>query len=466
MIFTRVLLFVIFMSFGAVFSAQTDTAYVRTFGGSAGEEAREVKECSTGGYVIVGTTGSDSENNANIYLLKLDEQLNCVWYSDIGQLQVDRGYSLEEDAEGNWFLVGYSNSDEALTYDMVVYKVSSLGEPLWHKYYGGADWDFGYRIVKHPVSGFLLCGETYSFGLGEKDAYALWISEEGDVLAELTFGTLGNDGFLDVVSNGTDLFWGGYRTAFEPDIHTVGWVVQTNLILEVQNETSRNMSYWDYTIAGLDWGNNQLWFTGYRDSAEWEFAVRGSFDADLEPVLVYEDRAQGNNNCHEIAHLYNDSIALAGSISYFGAGGKDAISYFFRHDNFIGAPTYGNNFDDEFFDVIFTSDSALVNVGVARMDITAQPQMLVVKQTRMKSGDYVQVFMEDAGCFAVGISEEVKTSVTVPDSYEVYNLQGEMVLRTAAEEFLPNNLAEGLYVRVARKGNEVLGREKWYITKP
>jgi hypothetical protein len=442
---------------------QQDTAYVRTFGGVAGEEAREVQECSTGGYVVVGTTGSDQDLNSNIYLLKLDEHLQCLWSRDLGQQQIERGYSLVEDAEGNWLVAGFSNSDAAQAYDVVVYKVSPDGETLWRKYYGGADWDFGYRIVKHPVDGFLLCGETYSSGSGEKDAYVIWINNDGDVVQEATFGDVGDDGFFDVVTNGTDLYWGGYKTVLEPNEHTVGWIVQTNLILETQNETIRDLADWNYKIEGLDWGNDQVWFTGYRDSMEWEFAVRGSLEADLDSVRIYEDRAQGNNSCHEIVHLYNDTTSLAGSISYFGAGGKDAISYFLRQNDFIGAPTFGNNFNDEFFDVIFTSDSALVNVGVARMDITQQPQMLVVKQTHMKNGDYVQVFMQDVGCFAVGVEESSFAPQSIPNAYELYNLEGKKVHACSAGSFDVRGLAEGLYVRIALENGAVVGREKWFV---
>lgn len=449
--------------FSSAVLAQADTAYVRTFGGSSGEEAREVKECSTGGYVVVGSTGSDLNNNSNIYLLKLTESLQCEWSVDLGEAQLERGYSLEEDGEGNWYIAGFSNSGDAEAYDAVVYKVNASGEPIWHKYYGGADWDFGYRIVKHPVSGMLICGETYSSGNGEKDAYVVWINQDGDIVSEATFGGAGDDGFLDVATNGANLFWGGYKTVFEPNVHTVGWVVKTNLILEPQLETVRDLPDWNYTIAGLDWGNNQLWFTGHRDSSNWEFSVRGALNADLDSVMIFEDRALGNNACNEIVQLYNDTICLAGSISYIGAGGKDAISYFFHHTNFIGGPTYGNNFNDEFYDVIFTSDSALVNAGVARMDITQQPQMIVVKQTHMKSGDYVQVFMEDIGCFTVGAEETSLAPQPIPDAYELYNLEGKKVLACSADSFDVRGLAEGLYVRIALENGVAVRREKWFV---
>ena len=84
--------------------AQADTLWLKEFGGSSFEQANEIIRCSQGGYAMVGTTGSNETGSTDIFITRLDEELNCIWSANFGGSNVEWGVGIVEDFSGN-FLV-------------------------------------------------------------------------------------------------------------------------------------------------------------------------------------------------------------------------------------------------------------------------------------------------------------------------------------------------------------------------
>ena len=57
------------------------------------------------------------------------------------------------------------------------------------------DWDFSYSIETTIDSGYIIAGETYSYGSGLSDGYAIKLDSLGDTLWTKTFGGTGKDVF-------------------------------------------------------------------------------------------------------------------------------------------------------------------------------------------------------------------------------------------------------------------------------
>lgn len=227
---------------------QIDTAYVRTYGGPYYEEGKQIIECSDGGYAVIGTTGSDQPNNTNFYLLRLDEDLNCMWNRNYGGVGVEWGNSIVEDDNGNFLLCGYTSSYGEGGYDILVYKVDSQGDVIWQKTYGGSDWDFGYKIIAHPSEGFLICGKTYSYGNGRSDGYLLHINSDGNVIDEWTYGGEGDDELVDmlllnssdvVICGNTENSNGHYALVYRITVET-GNILWQQIISDSSDESFGN----------------------------------------------------------------------------------------------------------------------------------------------------------------------------------------------------------------------------------
>src|SRR5690606_31838043 len=141
--------------------AQLDTVNVRTYGGVYDDFGSEIIETSDGGYAVIGTTGSYGQGQANVYFLKLNNDLEKEWSKVFGGENIDWGQSLIE-VEDGYLLLGYTNSFGAGGYDIYLVKCDFDGNLIWEKTYGGSDWDFGYKIMAYN-NGFYLAGESWSY---------------------------------------------------------------------------------------------------------------------------------------------------------------------------------------------------------------------------------------------------------------------------------------------------------------
>ncbi len=188
------------LMFAGAMNCKSQVAEVWTFGGNYFEEGRQIISCQDGGYAIVGTTGSDNSNNTNMYLIRLDATLNCIWNRVLGGPDVEWGYSLVEDESGNLIACGFTNEGNGNGYDVLVYKLSDTGDILWRKNFGGTDWDFGSRVVRSLDEGFLICGTTYSEGNGDSDGILIHINDDGELIESYTYGGSGRDEFLTLLT--------------------------------------------------------------------------------------------------------------------------------------------------------------------------------------------------------------------------------------------------------------------------
>ncbi len=69
----------------------------------------------------------------------------------------------------------------------------------FQKVYGGASYDEGNAVLQTDDEGFIIAGNSYSFGAGDYDGYAVKTDKNGTVLWSKTYGTTNFDAFNDVV---------------------------------------------------------------------------------------------------------------------------------------------------------------------------------------------------------------------------------------------------------------------------
>ena len=68
--------------------------------------------------------------------------------------------------------------------------IAALAQPdtLWGRWYGGGQADNGYAVQQTLDGGFVIAGETYSFGAGGYDFYLIRTDSTGDTLWTRTYG--------------------------------------------------------------------------------------------------------------------------------------------------------------------------------------------------------------------------------------------------------------------------------------
>jgi len=149
-------------------------------------------------YRLIGNTGSYGWGNTNIWFIALDSAANFMWHKTIGKGGLDKAEDAVMDSKGNIFIVGSSSSQSGASYQMLLVGIDTLGVVFTNEYYGGSDWDFGHGLCLVDDSLLMLVGETYSYGNGQSDAWMLKVNKQGDSLWSDVFGGTQKEAFYGV----------------------------------------------------------------------------------------------------------------------------------------------------------------------------------------------------------------------------------------------------------------------------
>jgi hypothetical protein len=165
----------------------------KTYGGATGnslEVAYSIQQTADDGYIVAGETRTAS-GNYDCWVLKLDGNGNVMWEKTYGGSEDDRAYSIEQTRDGGYIVAGKSWSFGAGLYDIWVLKLNSDGTVLWQKTYGGSENDttiYTNSIQQTADDGYILVGDTNSFGAGGVDIWVLKLDSNGNITWQKTYG--------------------------------------------------------------------------------------------------------------------------------------------------------------------------------------------------------------------------------------------------------------------------------------
>jgi hypothetical protein len=182
-----------------------NTLWSKVYGGNSSYEyAHSFQQTSDDGYIVCGgTRSSGTGGSIDFLLLKIDNNGNILWTKTYGSPNDDYGESIQVTSDGGYILAGCTGTF-ANSYDAYLIKTDSIGNLIWSKTYGGANWDFGYSVKQTFDGGYIISGMTQSFGMGGRDVYVIRTDANGNALWTKTFGTVGDDlsQFVDETNDG------------------------------------------------------------------------------------------------------------------------------------------------------------------------------------------------------------------------------------------------------------------------
>lgn len=129
----------------------------------------------------------------NSYVMKIDTNGNSLWFKEKIDSDYNANFSADNGIGGGYILAGYTtqstNND-----DIYIIKIDNNGELEWAKTWGGTQNDNGLKIINNNNNEYILYGFT-GYGSGSTDLCILSLSASGNVNWSKAIGSPQEEGY-------------------------------------------------------------------------------------------------------------------------------------------------------------------------------------------------------------------------------------------------------------------------------
>ena len=139
---------------------------------------RSVRQTIEGGYIIAGSKNVGV--GSVIQLIKTNQNGDSLWGKQYAGGSAYDAYSVQQTREGEYILAGQTSINSG-TSDVFLMKTSISGDSLWAKTFGGPADERGFEVEQTFDGGYIIVGETTSFGSGNDDVYLVKTNDVGFV---------------------------------------------------------------------------------------------------------------------------------------------------------------------------------------------------------------------------------------------------------------------------------------------
>lgn len=290
--------------------AAGNISWQKTLGGSEDEWARSVDQTTDGGYIIAGFTASNDGdvtglhgvpgNNADCWVVKLDQNGNLIWQKVFGGSSWDEAKSIQQTFYGGYVVAGYTNSNDGDINntnhggsDYWVLKLDPIGNIEWQKTLGGSGTDQAHSIEQTTGAGYIVAGYTNSsdgdvtVNHGQTDYWIVKLDAGGGMQWQKSVGgSLADKAYSVIQTIDGGFLIAGESSSTDGDINankgsTDCWVVKLSGIGTLDWERSlggsnvdraysiRETSYHSYVLSGASQSSDGDLTSNIGDSDVW-----------------------------------------------------------------------------------------------------------------------------------------------------------------------------------------------------
>lgn len=176
----------------------------------------------------------------------------------------DQAHSMVQSMDGGYVIAGNTSSYGVAGADCYVMKTNASGNVQWTTTVGGSGNDYAYSIVSTFDGGYAIAGRTSSFGAGGDDVYLSKLDGSGNLLWSKTYGGTGTDQGWELVQTPDS----GFCIAGQ----TSSFGASPNDFYVVRTDANGNL-IWDKKIGASGVADNAYAITNTNDGG---FAVAGT----------------------------------------------------------------------------------------------------------------------------------------------------------------------------------------------
>ncbi len=337
----------------------------KDIGGDDTEHFKAIQETVDGGFIVVGYVEPWTRDDHDLYMVKTDSLGEPEWSKVYGDTKDDDAFDVVQTGDGGYVVAGGTKSYGAGLSDLWVMRTDELGELVWEKVLGGAKNDVAYSLIALDGGEYLLTGSTASYGSGIGDVWVLKMNGDGDVLWNKTFGGSMNDVGREIISTAD----GGFMVVGETSSYGAGW----NDVWLIKMDADGSVS-WNRTYGGSANDNGRsVKETGdgfivagnsesFGDSLVDGYVVK----VDPEGTLVWEKTYGGSSDDYaESIELFNgEGYLVTGYTSSTGTGESDVWLFSVSAaGDMVEETIYGGSSRDRMYQVHATSDGGYILAG-------------------------------------------------------------------------------------------------------
>lgn len=340
----------------------------RMYGEKLYDEAFSVVRTADAGYAIVGVKTSFGAGYGDFWLVKTDANGMIQWNGTYGGANDEEASCIIQTDDEGYAIVGSTNSFGAGDWDVWLVKTYANGTVQWKMTYGGSSPDFGECIIQTADGGYAIVAGTWSFSLGNNDAWLLKTDEKGSLQWNRTYGGKFYDGVNSLIqtSDGGYTLAGSTATSFASAGKDF-WLIKTYANGTMQWNKTYGGAFWDRA-----WCLVQAVDGGYAMAGVTESFGADDTDANAWLVKTYAsgtmhwNRVFGGAGWDEVFSIIKTAdggYAIAGRTDSFGSS-RDFWLVKTDTDGYMAWNiTCGGTGDDEARSVVQSVDGGYVMVG-------------------------------------------------------------------------------------------------------
>ncbi len=161
--------------------ADGNIVWQRTYDPGFGADVEDIRVTSDGGYVLIAEASQTLGGPQDFWVLKLQSDGAVEWERTYGGTGSEDAQVIRQTSDGGYILGGATSSFGAGGNDVWIVKLNQNGEIVWERTYGGAGDEEADGIDQTADGGYVVAGQTTSFGAGGKDVWLLRIDSTGNI---------------------------------------------------------------------------------------------------------------------------------------------------------------------------------------------------------------------------------------------------------------------------------------------
>jgi len=378
----------------------------RTYEISGITSVESLQQTADSGYIIAGNTRSNVEKNSDINLLKIgptgSEQWNRTFGGTFSDVRVE---SVLQTSDGGYLIAGSTSAcRDNCTDDVWLIKVNLQGQEQWNLTQGGTGDEEIAFVQQTTDGGYVLIGNTDSYGAGSLDIWFVKIDSNGNMQLNNTFGGIGREKTYSVSQVAGGYIIAGYTESYGAGNYDF-WLVKTDTKGEEQwnNTFGRNRNDWIESIQQT------------RDGGYILAGVTLSFWSGVNhsEFLMVKTDSNGNEQWYRtfggVGAEFNPSVGLSPDGGYILGGGTfsfDDADYWLIKTDADGNIQWDRTFKGRLDSFLQTPDGGyiingnLYNPSIIKIDLNGTEQWDI----RMKCNELNFVLQtSDGGYILAGI---------------------------------------------------------------